>query len=80
MVSWWVPYLAKGSKPDVNDGLGGDLNSDPILPPPGIYLSPTRIIAPPQAISILCQMELHLLRSPTYGFLVGAIFGQGLQA
>ena len=47
--------------------------------PPEHSLSPTRIMAPPQAISILCQMELHLFMSPTYGFLAGAISGQGLQ-
>ena len=137
MVSWWVPYLAKGCRPDFNNGLGGDLNSlapqhlfksdsnngpspghlnlvsDVVtsvhvsylwfpgrchiwpraagltsimasevtlkvapLWPPGVYLSPTRIM--PHAISILCQMELHLLMSPTYGFLAGAISGQGL--
>ena len=48
--------------------------------PPSVYSSPTRIMAFPQAILILCQMELHLFMSPTYGFLPGAISGQGLQA
>ena len=61
--------LAKGCRPDFNNGLRGDSNS-----------SLTRIMAPPQGISILCQMELHLFMSPTYGFLAGAISGQGLQA
>ena len=79
MVSWWVPYLPKGCRPDFNNGPGGDLNSGPILAL-GVYLSQTRIMGPPQAIPILCQMELHLMfRSPTYGFLAGAISGQGLQ-
>ena len=32
MVSWWVSCLAKGCRPDFNNGLGGDLNSGPILP------------------------------------------------
>ena len=144
MVSWQVPYLAKGCRPDFNNGLRGDSNSGPIpppphlfksdsnngpssghlnlvsdgatsvhvsylwfpgrchiwpraagltsimasevtqivvpFPPPRIYLSPTRIMAPPQAITILHQMELHLFMSPTYGFLAGAISGQELQA
>ena len=71
--------LAKGCRPDFNNGLRGDSNSGPILPP-GVYSSLTRIMAPPQAISILCQIELHLFMSPTYGFLTGAISGQGLQA
>ena len=47
---------------------------------PGVYLSLTQIMASPQAISVLCQMELHLFMSPTYGFLASAISGQGLQA
>ena len=34
-------------------------------------------MAPPQPISILCQMELHLFTSPTYGFLAGAILAKG---
>ena len=39
MVSWQVPYLAKGCRPDFNNGLGGDSKSGPILAP-GIYVSP----------------------------------------
>ena len=66
MASRPVPYLAKDCRPYFNNGLGGDTNSDPILVP-GVYLSPTRKMAPSQAISILCQMEIHLFRSPTYG-------------
>ena len=31
MVSWQVPHLAKGCRPDFNDGLRGDSNSGPIL-------------------------------------------------
>ena len=46
MVSWWVPHLPKGCRPDFNNGLGGDSNSGPVLAP-GAYLSPTRITAPP---------------------------------
>ena len=77
MVSWWVPYFPKGCKPGFNNGPGDDVNSGPILAP-DIYLSQTRIMAPFQAISILCQMELFLFRSPIHGFLVGAIFAQRL--
>ena len=75
MVSWQVPYLAKGCRPDLNNGLRGDSNSGPILPP-GVYSSPTRIMTSPQAISILCQMEPHLFMSPTCGFLAGAILAK----
>ena len=56
MVSWWVPYLPKGCRPDFNNGLGGDSNSGPVLAS-GVYLSPTRIMAPPRATPILCQMK-----------------------
>ena len=55
-VSWWVPYLPKGCRPDFNNGLVGDSNSGPVLAP-GVYLSPTRIMAPPRATPILCQMK-----------------------
>ena len=44
MVFWWVPYLSKGRMSDVNNGPGGDSNSGLILAP-GVYLSPTRIVA-----------------------------------
>ena len=56
MVSWWVPYLPEGCRPDFNNGLGGDSNSEPVLGP-SVYLSPTRIIAPSRATSIMCQMK-----------------------
>ena len=49
MVSWFVPYLPKGCRPDFNISLGGGSNSGPVLPPPGVYLSP--------ATPILCQMK-----------------------
>ena len=29
MVSWWVPYLPKGCRPDFYRGLGGDSSSTP---------------------------------------------------
>ena len=70
MVSWWVPYLPKGCRPDFNNGLGGDSNSGHVLAP-GVYLSPTRIMAPPRATPILCQMKsIYLFKSPIYDFLV----------
>ena len=28
MISWWLPYLAKGPAPDFNNGPGNDLNSE----------------------------------------------------
>ena len=60
---------AQGLQPDVNNGLGGG----PVLPPPpGVYLSPTRIMDPPRATPILCQMKsAYLFRSPIYDFLGG---------
>ena len=64
MASWWVPYLAKGYRPDFNNGLGGDSNSGSILVPRRLLKSDSNI-GPSQAIPILCQMELHLFRSPT---------------
>ena len=67
LVFWWVPYLPKGCRPDFNNGLGGDSNSGPILPSPGVYLSPTRMMAPPQATPILCQVKYTSVR---YNFLV----------
>ena len=56
MVSWWVPCLSKGYRPDFNNGLVGDSNSGSVLAP-GVYLSPTRIMAHPRATPILCQMK-----------------------
>ena len=49
MASWWLPYLdlPKGCRPDFNNGLEGDSNSGRVLAP-GVYLSPTRIMAPEQ--------------------------------
>ena len=73
MVSWWVPYLAKGCRPDFNNGLGGDSNSGPILVPLRLFKSDSNT-GPSQAIPIFCQIELHLFRSPTYGFLTGPLF------
>ena len=54
-VSWWVPYPAKGPKPDFNKGPEDDSNSCHISS--GFYSSPIRIRAPPQALPILWQME-----------------------
>ena len=78
MVSWQVPYLAKGCRLDFNNGLRGDSNSGPILAP-SVHLSLTQITASPMAISILCQMELHLFLSATFGFLTGVVSDRGLQ-
>ena len=40
MVSWQVPHLSTGSRPNFNNDLGSDSNSGPVLGP-GVYLSPT---------------------------------------
>ena len=77
MVSWQVPHLSTGSRPDFNNDLGADSNSGPVLGP-GVYLSLIRIVTSPWATSILCQ--IHLFRSPVYDFLVVAISGQGPHA
>ena len=55
MVSWWVPYLPKGCRPDFNNGLGGDSNSGPVLGPRRLFESYSNN-APPWATPILCQM------------------------
>ena len=47
MVSWWVPYLPKGCRPDFINGLGGDSNSGPVLAS-GVYSSLTRIMVHPR--------------------------------
>ena len=39
MVSWWVPYLPKGCRPDFNNGLVGDSNSGPVLVPRRLFES-----------------------------------------
>ena len=42
--------------------------------PPGVYSSPTRIMAPPQATPILCQIKsIYLFKSPIYDFLVATM-------
>ena len=56
MVSWWVLYLPKGCRLDFNNGLVGDLNSGLFLAP-SVYLSPTRTMAPPRTIPILCHIK-----------------------
>ena len=61
MVSWWVPYLAKGQGL-TSIMVQGITRTVAAFRGPGVSLSPTRII--------------HLFRSPTYGLLVGAISGQ----
>ena len=38
MVSWQMPHLSTGSRPDFNNDLGADSNSGPVLGP-GIHLS-----------------------------------------
>ena len=56
LMVFWVPYLNKGYMPEFNNGLGGDSNSGPVLAPV-VYLSPTRIMAPPRATPVLCEMQ-----------------------
>ena len=63
MVSWWVPHLPKGCRPDFDNGLGGDSNSGPVLAPRRLFESDSN--NGPPATPILCQMK-----SPIYDFLV----------
>ena len=76
MVLWWVPYLAKGTRPALNNCPWDNLNGGYILAL-GVYSSPTQIMSPLQVISVLVRWKIHLFRSPTYGLLVGAISVQG---
>ena len=63
-----MPNLPKRCRPDFNTGLGGDSNGPALAP--GVYLSPTRIMAPPRATPILCQMKsTYLFKSRIYDFL-----------
>ena len=62
-------------RPDFNNCPGDNLNSGHILVP-GIYSSPTQIMAPLQVIPILVKWKIHLFRSPTYGLLVVAILAK----
>ena len=75
MVSWWLPYLAKGPMSDFNNGLGNDSNS-------GCILALQRLIKSdlnngPSPSQSFVRWSIHLFRSPTYGFLVGAISPKG---
>ena len=55
---------------DFNNCPGGDWKVA-LFWPPGVYLSPTRIMAPPQATPIMCEMKsIYLFKSPIYDFLV----------
>ena len=64
---WWVQYLAKDPRPDINNGLGDNWNSGRILVP-SVYSTPFQIIAPSQAIPILeCRRRLpQLALSPPF--------------
>ena len=45
MVSWQVPHLSTGRRPDFNNDLGADSNSGPVFGP-SVYSSLTRIMTP----------------------------------
>ena len=63
MVSWWVPYLSKGCRPDFNNGLGGDSNSGPVLVPLRLFESDSNN-GPFQAIPMLKCNKSFLLTGP----------------
>ena len=74
-----VSYLAKGCRPDFNNSLGGDSNSDPILAPQHLLESDLNNGPSPSHSNLVSDgVSMHLFRSPAYGFLVCAIPGQGL--
>ena len=56
MISWWLPYLAKGSMPDFNSCPGSDSNSGFILALQRLFESNLNN-SPPKAIPILRQIE-----------------------
>ena len=62
MVSWQVPYLAKGCRPDFNNGLRGDSNSGPFLPR-RLFKSNSNNGPSPGHLNL----ELHLFISHAYG-------------
>ena len=62
--------------PDFNNGPGGDSNSYPVLFP-SISLSPTRIMAPPWATLILCQMKYASVQVSYLWFLDGYHLAKG---
>ena len=62
MISWWVPYLAKGPRPDFNNCPWDNLNSGRILAP-SVYSNLTKIMAPLQVIPVLVRWKMYLSRS-----------------
>ena len=79
MDSWWVPYLPKGCRPDFNNGLGGDSNSGPVLAPQRLFEFDSNNGSSPRHSNLVSD-RVYICLSHTYGFLVGAISAQGLQA
>ena len=80
MVSWLSPYLVKGPRPDFNSGPGNDSNINCILALQRLLESNLNN-SPSRSHSNLVSGRVYIwFRSSTYGFLVGAISAQGLQA
>ena len=61
----------RAPRPDFNNCSWDNLNSGHILAS-GVYSSLTQIMAPSQAITILGQMKICLLRCPAYDLQMGA--------
>ena len=78
MVSWLLPYLAKGPTPDFNNVPGNDSNIGCILAFQHLFESNLNNSTAPSHSNLVSG--IHLFRFPSYGFLVGAISVQGLQA
>ena len=66
--------------PDFNSGPGNDSNIGCILTLQHLFESNVNNSPSPSHSNLVSDESIHLFRSPTYGFLVGAISAQGLQA
>ena len=79
MDSWWVPYLLKSYRPDFNQEVTRIV---------ALYWPPQRLFefdsnndsSPSHSNLVSDRVLIHLFMSHTYGFLVGAISAQALQA
>ena len=70
---WGVPYQNKGCRPDFNNGPGGDSDSGPVL-------AFWRLLESDSNKGSSSLVSDEVFKSPTDGFLVVTISGQGPQA
>ena len=79
MVSWQVPCLAKGCRPDFNNGLRSDSNSGPILALRRLFESDSNNGPSPGHLNLASEGATSVHVSYLW-FLGRSISGQGLQA